>query len=240
MSKCRSIVICRASAAGRTTSMAASATLARDIVWMSRRSLPLITRAMSSRSSTSRSCDAAFRSMTSSACVRERRFGCVRRMRVQPRTALSGVRISWESVARNSSFRREASSATWRARSDTEIWLRSSRSLITRSVTSSITVIVPMTRVAREQRGDPGALRHLGQPGGVKAPRDRQQVLVEALRQQSDLPAERLPVIPVETALHETGNHLGYRLADDGVFRPGRSAPRASRSTNAPRAIRRW
>jgi hypothetical protein len=124
---------------------------------MSRRSLPLITRAMSSRSSTSRSCEAAFLSMTSSACDRERMFGCVRRMRVQPRTALSGVLISCDSVARNSSFRRDASSATWRARSDTEIWLRSSRSLITRSVTSSITVIVPTTRVPESS----GAMRAL-------------------------------------------------------------------------------
>ena len=42
-------------------------------------------------------------------------------MRVQPSTALSGVRISCESVARNSSFSFEASSATARARSDANL-----------------------------------------------------------------------------------------------------------------------
>jgi hypothetical protein len=77
-----------------------------------RRSFPLMMRAMSRRSSMSRSWDIALRSMISSACARERMDGCVRRMRVQPITALSGVRISWDSVARNSSFRREESSAS--------------------------------------------------------------------------------------------------------------------------------
>ena len=75
------------------------------------RSLPLMIRAMSSRSSTSRICDIALRSMTSSAWARDSTDGCVCRIRVQPMTAFSGVRISCDSVARNSSFSRDASSA---------------------------------------------------------------------------------------------------------------------------------
>ena len=145
--------------------------MASDTVWMSSRSLPLITRAMSSRSSISRSCDAAFRSITSRACVRDATVRLRPQILVHPSTALSGVLISCESVARNSSFSRDASSATSRARSETAIWLRSSRSLITRSVTSSMTVIVPMTRPSEMQRGDARALGHFGQAGAVEAAR---------------------------------------------------------------------
>ena len=87
----------------------------------------------------------ALRSMTSSACARDRTDGCVRRIRVQPITAFSGVRISCDSVARNSSFSRDASSASLPrllGRGDLVAQLALG---ITRSVTSSISVIVPTT-----------------------------------------------------------------------------------------------
>ena len=77
--------------------------------------------------------------------ARDRTDGWVRRMRVQPITAFSGVLISCERVARNSSFSCDASSASRLACSDAAIWLRSSRSAITRSVTSSTSVIVPIS-----------------------------------------------------------------------------------------------
>ena len=66
----------------------------------------------SSRSSTSCACARALRSSDSSA--RCRIDGCMvpsRSMCAQPSTALSGVRSSWDRVARNSSFSRFASSA---------------------------------------------------------------------------------------------------------------------------------
>ena len=80
---------------------------------MSSRSLPLTIRAMSSMSSISRACAAALRSITSQR-ARQRRGIHVRprRICVQPSTAFSGVRISWDSVARNSSLTRDASSAS--------------------------------------------------------------------------------------------------------------------------------
>ena len=140
-----SIAIFLAAAPGATTSTAACATSTSETVSIFNRSLPLMMRAMSSRSSTRRICDMALRSMTSSAWARDRTDGCVCRIRVQPMTAFNGVRISCDSVARNSSFSREASSAIRRASSEAAICVRSSRSEMTRSVTSSMSVIVPTT-----------------------------------------------------------------------------------------------
>ena len=93
------------------------------------------------------------------------RPGAPSRILVQPSTALSGVRISCDSVARNSSLTRTASSATARAVSAVSIWWRSSRSLATRSLTSSMTVMVPTMRAVDLERRDARALRALGQPG---------------------------------------------------------------------------
>ena len=133
---------------------------------ISSRSLPLMTRAMSSRSSTSRSCDGRVALDDLERVRRDLIDGCVRRIRVQPSTALSGVRISCDSVARNSSFssRRFLGHAA-RAAPDAAIWLRSSRSLTTRSVTSSIERDRADDRVAVRERRDPRALRHLAEAG---------------------------------------------------------------------------
>ena len=68
-------------------------------------------------SSMSCTCAFALRMMTSSARVTASpRSSPVRSMRAQPYTAFSGVRSSWESTARNSSFARLAASAAARAR----------------------------------------------------------------------------------------------------------------------------
>ena len=48
--------------------------------------------------------------------------------------------------------------------------------------------------VAVRERLDARRLRHLGEPRSVKAPRDRQQVVVEPLRQDPHLARERFPV----------------------------------------------
>ena len=110
-----SIAIFFAAAPGATTSIAACATSPSDTASIFSRSLPLMIRAMSSRSSTRRICAIALRSITSRAWARDLTEGWVCRMRVQPITALSGVRISCDSVARNWSFSRDASSAICRA-----------------------------------------------------------------------------------------------------------------------------
>ncbi len=84
-----------AAAAGCTTSTAASTIAARSTGTTCKRSLPVTIRETSSRSSISRACTLALRSMLSSARV------CVagstrveRRMRAHPSTAFSGVRGS--------------------------------------------------------------------------------------------------------------------------------------------------
>ena len=105
-----SIVNCRDSADGRIDSTAAWTSAARSTGRRSRRSLPVVMRETSSRSSTSRACAWALRSIFSSARnARGRDNAPDRSSRVQPRMALSGVRSSCDSVARNSSFSRLAS-----------------------------------------------------------------------------------------------------------------------------------
>jgi hypothetical protein len=70
-------------------------------------------RDMSSRSSISFVCATRLRSMTFRPCAVRSESGCdVRRIRVQPIIADSGVRSSCESVVRNSSLIRFASRAS--------------------------------------------------------------------------------------------------------------------------------
>ena len=80
------------------------------------RSLPVMMRDTSRMSSISSACARALRSMVSSAfCSFSGGSVRDRNMRVQPTIALSGVRSSCDSVARNSSFARLAASAASRA-----------------------------------------------------------------------------------------------------------------------------
>ena len=87
------------------------------------RSLPVTMRETSSRSSISRACARALRSMLSRPRARVASSALVERStRAHPSTAFSGVRSSCDSVARNSSFSRLASrsrsSAATRSRFD--------------------------------------------------------------------------------------------------------------------------
>ena len=105
-----------APAAGCTAASAASTTAATSIDRSVSRSLPVMMRETSSRSSMSWATDLALRSIVSSA--RSRRSGSRsprRSHQVHPTSALSGVRSSWDSVARNSSLARLAVSAVARA-----------------------------------------------------------------------------------------------------------------------------
>ena len=108
------ISICLPSAAGRMESMAAWMTAERVLGWTASRSLPVMMRDTSRRSSISFVCARTLRSITSRAPCRSARDPAVpeRSRRVQPRIAASGVRSSWESVVRNSSFMRLASRAS--------------------------------------------------------------------------------------------------------------------------------
>ena len=108
-----------ASAEGRTASTPASITGTITIGRTSRRSLPVMMRETSSRSPMSWVCARTLRSMTSS----PRRIDGwsrvpERSMTVQPRMGVSGVRSSWDRVARNSSLARLAFSAVARASCD--------------------------------------------------------------------------------------------------------------------------
>ena len=108
----RSTVIRLASAATDTPATTASSSAGSATGARSSTSLPLMIRETSRMSSISRACSPAFRPITSIAC-------CARAdVRVplcsigtQPRIAFSGVRSSCDSVARNSSLSRLASSA---------------------------------------------------------------------------------------------------------------------------------
>ena len=146
-------------------------------------------------------------------------------------TALSGVRISCDSVARNSSFRRDASSAICRAWSDAAICLRNSRSEITRSVTSSISVIVPITACRR------GAARFAPTAPSpstrrLKVSCDRQQVLVKALRENPDGAGKRVRYERIQPAVHEIRKQLEQRSPDH--FRGRRSGLRRQPAVPAP------
>jgi serine/threonine-protein kinase len=80
------------------------------------RSLPATIRLTSRRSSMSRACALALRSMISSARAATAGGSArVRRMLAQPRMDVSGVRSSWLSIERNSSLARFSASATARA-----------------------------------------------------------------------------------------------------------------------------
>ena len=67
-------------------------------------------------------------------------FGVVPSMADHPRMEVSGVRSSWEIVARNSSLRRFATSACWRADASRRARSSTSRRKRTSSVTSRATV----------------------------------------------------------------------------------------------------
>ena len=208
---------------------------------MSSRSLPLMIRAMSSRSSTSRSCDArvALDDLEARASRRLEPPAACSRICVQPSTALSGVRISWDSVARNSSFSRDASSATSRAPVRAAIWLRSSRSLTTRSVTSSMTVIVPTIgavdgSAARCARSAPCRLRRSPSRAGHGI-----RNLWKRLREHAHLACERVAVVARRGPRSRAS---GTARTAAGRWRPPagyRSALRASGSRRGRRARRR-
>ena len=108
--------MCFASAAGRTFSIALSTRSCGSTGSRLRRRRPVMMRETSSTSPISLAWAWALRSMISRTCGRRSAdTGAWRSIETQPRTALSGVRSSCESVARNSSFRRLARSASSRA-----------------------------------------------------------------------------------------------------------------------------
>ena len=140
-----SIGIPFASAAGRSASIAActiGATLSgRTSSWR----LPVMMRETSRRSSMSRACERALRSIISSARSRfsVRSTSPLRISVAQPRIEVSGVRSSCESVARNSSFSRSASSARWRRS-------RSRASRAARSSSASVRAVTSRTSESTE------------------------------------------------------------------------------------------
>ena len=130
-SRCRASAMPLFFAAGRTPSIAAASTAWRSTGFSSTRSFPEVMRETSRMSSMSCVCACALRSMVSSARPSdEGSTAPVRSIRVQPRMALSGVRSSCETVARNSSLVRLAASACVRA-----AFSRSSSSAFARSAT---------------------------------------------------------------------------------------------------------
>ncbi len=176
---------------GKTEVTAASTTGAKSIGCRSRRSLPDRMRETSSRSSISWLCALALRSIvaTPSATTAGGTSPCWRIV-VQPTMALSGVRSSCDSVARNSSFRRFASSASRRtARSNSSSRVRSSASCRNRaslslsidsyrrrSVTSTHVPMKPEKSSSSRARGArrgraPSGTRHRGGAGGIRASR---------------------------------------------------------------------
>ena len=99
-----------------STSIADSTTGRNGIGSLSSRSCPAMMRDTSRMSSTIFCCSRALRSIVSSAFARRASSICVLRSSdVHPSTALSGVRSSCDTVARNSSFSRFAISAVSRA-----------------------------------------------------------------------------------------------------------------------------
>ena len=92
--------------AGRTVSTASSTTRFMSIPRASMRSLPLMARDTSSRSSMSLVCARAFRSIAATARERSAAGTApVDSMRTHPKIAVIGVRSSCDTVIRNSSFR---------------------------------------------------------------------------------------------------------------------------------------
>jgi hypothetical protein len=101
-----------ASAIGLSDSRADSIAVAGMRGWTSSRIVPVMMRETSRRSSMTRACARAFRSITSTAWRSRASLRSVRRSTcAHPRMALSGVRSSCETVARNSSLSWPASSA---------------------------------------------------------------------------------------------------------------------------------
>ena len=158
------IVMFLACAAGVTTSIAASVAATRSTGSISSRSLPLMMRAMSSMSSISRTCadgvalDDLERARRASPGRRSRAEQDARpaEHRVERRADLVRQRRQ-ELVLHARALPRPAA----RACSAAAIWRRSSRFAVTRSLTSSTTVIVPTTASPSIERRDARALRHL-------------------------------------------------------------------------------
>ena len=153
-----SIVTPRASAAGCTDATAASAMARRCTGSRESRMSPATRRDMSSRSSTRRVSNRAFRSMTSRpAGVME--LACDRRSTcVQPRIALSGVRSSCDSVPRKSSFSRLTRSASPRARRSCASSCSRSSSAWRRPVTSTHAPTKPTATPRSSSSGAPSSI----------------------------------------------------------------------------------
>ena len=168
-------------AAGRTVSTAASTAAPRSVSRTSRLSLPRTMRATSSRSSTIWAWVVALRSMASMArSVAEASSRPVRSSLDQPRTAFSGVRSSWETVAMNSSLARLARSASARASCSRESSAARSASLRRASVRSPKTRATPCASLPSARMGAaepsmgyslaPGARSVTPAPSGVGPP----------------------------------------------------------------------
>ena len=126
-----------ASAVGRRASSAASTIGAKFSGCRSSLRLPVIMRETSSRSSISRACERALRSIVSIARVAfDPSTSPLRIIEAHPRIEVKGVRSSCESVARNSSFSRSASSACRRASRSRSNDAALSSSALCRAVTS--------------------------------------------------------------------------------------------------------
>ena len=83
---------------------------------------------------------------------------------------------------------------------------------MTRSVTSSMSVMVPMTAPSSISGSMRAHLRHLGHAGAVKIARDRQEELVKALGQDPDFAGERVAIVAVDAAIDAA---TGYRANSD-------------------------
>ena len=135
-------------------------------------------------------------------------------MWVQPSTALSGVRNSCDSVARNSSFTRSASSAVARA------------DLGRRDLPPQFGLAVdPLADVVdhRDRADDRAAVeeRRDARRSAASSPADvgtSNQVTVKTVREDAGLSGERGVIVAVEAARGQLGKHLEQREADDGLF----------------------
>ena len=142
-------------AAGRTVSTAASTTSPKSIGATSSRILPLIILETSRRSSTSCASARVLRLIDCSPFdVRPSSDAVCSSIAAHPRMAFSGVRSSWDAVARNSSFARLASSACARAACSLASKRARSSSARTRSLMSRAIFDAPITTPSRLRTGE--------------------------------------------------------------------------------------
>jgi len=206
-------------------SSAAFTTAARSTGSSSSRIFPLTMRETSSRSSIRRPCATAFRSMMSSA-RRVAGSSCVRRrICAHPRTAFSGVRSSCDSVARNSSFTRLASSASWWARCASSNRCSRSRSVCDARSSARLCSVTSWS-TARHMTG----IRDVSRTSATRRSTSRTSPARVRYRRDA-VYASQIPVTSLTNAVRASSSSAGSRNAENDTPFTSRSVyPELSRS----------